>query len=473
MSTRVAPFAGPAAASRASTPAQGGRFAGYAYVAIAVLFLLALTLGGGSSRTDVPQLPVLRGLAVPVMIAALWSRAALFPPALRALWLFAFAAAALMAAQMIPLPPLIWLRLPGRDIVLTGLRLAGAPGSWQPLSLTPQATLDATLALLPIFAAFTLFATVKDRPAWSMGMIGVIVLTSVALAVVQTSVDSARLFALTNDDVPVGIFANRNHQAALLAIGFPIGAWLLYHLPNQRLSGTIRGVALGILAATQMILLLVTGSRSGLILGILGATLSVPLLAPRGWLGWRVIAAIALAALVAALVLAWSGANFVTIRRFMGSDEVDLRLDVLGDVLAMLRAYFPAGAGYGSFVSAYQIVERREMLAPTYLNAAHNDLLQLGIEGGAPACALLLIFALWWTRAAWRLLTARAPRQAALIAAGRSAVIATGLLLLASLLDYPLRTPVLAAIFVVLCGLIATARAALPDPAKTAPPATT
>ena len=48
---------------------------------------------------------------------------------------------ALIAIQLVPLPPAVWGLLPGREFIAEGFRLLGQPLPWLPISLTPYETL--------------------------------------------------------------------------------------------------------------------------------------------------------------------------------------------------------------------------------------------------------------------------------------------------------------------------------------------
>ena len=130
----------------------------------------------------------------------------------------------------------------------------------------------------------------------------------------------------------------------------------------------------------------------------------------------------------------------------------DLRFRAWPVVMDVARDYFPWGSGAGSFVTAFQIREPLELLKPTYFNHAHNDLLELYVTAGLPGLILLGValtcfaFAAW---SAWRKDPAAHgaagvdARQARMLA--RTASLILVLIALASLVDYPLRTPSIAA----------------------------
>src|SRR5262249_55379503 len=124
----------------------------------------------------------------------------------------------------------------------------------------------------------------------------------------------------------------------------------------------------------------------------------------------------------------------------------DTRITNLPPLWQTARAFFPWGSGFGSFDSVYRHFEPRALLSTIYMNQAHNEPLQLLIEGGAPAIVLLLLFAGWWVRTPGSaLFVAEIPGRRAMGVAGVATSI---ILMLSSLVDYPLRTPLLAGVFV-------------------------
>src|SRR3546814_8158382 len=62
----------------------------------------------------------------------------------------------------------------------------------------------------------------------------------------------------------------------------------------------------------------------------------------------------------------------------------DLRTPGLPTVLSMIAAYFPAGAGFGGFDPIFRLHEPLQLLKPPYFNHAHNDFLEIVLDGGLP-----------------------------------------------------------------------------------------
>ena len=116
----------------------------------------------------------------------------------------------------------------------------------------------------------------------------------------------------------------------------------------------------------------------------------------------------------------------------------DLRWQV-GPILGQMMAnYWLLGTGFGSFDAVYMIYEPTRFQGPAYLNQAHNDWAQLVIEGGVPAI-LLVLGMLRWFAFALRSLYAR---NAAALARCVFWTTLIAAIAVASLVDYPLRTPI-------------------------------
>ncbi len=426
-------------------------------VGLAILMGLAFALGG-SARGDVSYLTVLRPAAVLCLGFALLTlgRRHLAGQA----WpvCLAVAAVALPALHLVPLPPAAWQSLPGRDLIAQIDAAAGLGEVWRPLTLTPPETLNALMAgLLPLGV---ILLAIQLPPHLRAGLVALPLAAGglgVVLGLAQLLGDpegGLYFYEITNNGSPVGLFANRNHQAVALACLIPL-AFAAASLPAGGGGSRRRGASpvawrhpLAV-AATCVILplILVTGSRAGLVaapLALASLALVLPPAPSRGWVRRAGLALLGLPALVAGLAV-WLGRDLALDRLASSSPADDLRLKILPTLWDMLGQYWPLGTGLGSFERAYKVHEPSELLMPTYVNHAHNDWIELALTGGLPALALLAIGlgALTW-RAAWVLGPAGADGWRPLRAAALACLI---ILALASITDYPLRTPHLAALF--------------------------
>ena len=114
-----------------------------------------------------------------------------------------------------------------------------------------------------------------------------------------------------------------------------------------------------------------------------------------------------------------------------------------------LRDSFPAGTGLGTFEKVYGLQEDPTNVANEYVNHAHNDFLELILELGLPGAILLALFLAWWGVSSVRIWTSPVSTPAA-----RAATIATGAVLAHSVVDFPLRTAAISAVFAICIALM-------------------
>lgn len=108
--------------------------------------------------------------------------------------------------------------------------------------------------------------------------------------------------------------------------------------------------------------------------------------------------------------------------------------------LKLFWDYFPFGFGPGSFVPVFQYEEPSALLSGTYLNRLHNDWLETVLTFGVPGIALLIFGIAYYARRSF-LLWARLDGARNTVATGRMASIIIAIFAIASMSDYPLRTP--------------------------------
>ena len=139
----------------------------------------------------------------------------------------------------------------------------------------------------------------------------------------------------------------------------------------------------------------------------------------------------------------------------------DGRFDYWDDVSWALHHYGLAGTGFGSFIPVYQTAESLSGISPAILNHAHNDFIEVVLEGGIPAIVLLALFFALLVAAAVQLMKKRFDFNRASLSL--AAALGMMLVLIFSLFDYPLRMPAISCTFAVLCACF------LPTPVRTVP----
>lgn len=429
---------------------SGGRYT----LICAVALLIVLAALGGASRADELQQSLVRLAAILGIAAALWpldftpfrdARG----PAIGLVLIYL-----LLLVQLLPLPPGLWAQMPGHQLYASVVQQTNSV-NWRPWTLSPDRTLNALAALLPGTAIGLLSLALDFRRRLLLARIIVgIACCSALLGMMQFAAGGTalHLFRTTTENSAVGLFANRNHEAVLLACAMPVLA-ALTSIRMRQDDASVRHFAI----AAAMTLLLVmgvaaTGSRMGLLLGLVGlaaASAIYLVTAPAGFIRNFRVAISGAAALAATIPVALLVVRSGAVQR-LTSDPVDqTRLAALAPMLSAARDFFPFGAGFGTFEAVYRRSEPDALLSTIYLNQAHNEPAQLAIEGGLPALVLLLLFLVWWSRAAFR---AASPRGSVTRRAlGMAMATATLILMLSSLVDYPLRTPLLSGIFAIAC----------------------
>lgn len=424
-----------------------GRFALICYI----LFLVVAALSGGTSLYYSPSQPVIR-LAAIALVGALCLRSEQKMRGYHVAFWFLALLALLLLVQLVPLPPSLWSALPARDRYLEAAIAAGEPQPWRPINLTPDRGWNALFALLPpaavLFVASRL--RMRDQAAVVMAFL-MIIMVSAVLGLAQVSVggeDALHLYAGPSTGLAVGLFANRNHQALLIACGLPtLGAWVgnaYADLAKVRLRGVLAFAS----GSFLMLMIPLTGSRAGLGLAAVALPFGIILAQPAmkastvGYLSGRQrVAAIgcAVAAFATLIGTALTFSRAESVRRLFESGPIDdARYRLLGPLIGMIRDFWPVGSGFGSFDPVYRGSEPFENLALTVMNQAHNDFLQVVMEAGLPGLLLLIVFAFWWGWTSFRLWRREDSDSTTL---GRLGSVILLLIMLASVIDYPVRMP--------------------------------
>jgi O-antigen ligase len=430
---------------------------------VAPVYLFACLLLGGSAQ-GIWQNMLLQLAGIGIFAwAALDRRDEPLAPAASQLLLIVILALAWVAFQTIPLPPEIWEKLGPRAKVAEGFAALGIARPWQPLSLAPAATLDASLKFIPPLALFVAMVRLKAfRPELLAAALIAGTLAGVLLGALQVSSgDSAShwyLYHETNPGKGVGFFANADHMATLLVAAIPFVAAIITAGAGRgiqrRAALLAAGAAIGLVLVSGVAL---NGSLAGFALAPAVLAASALIILPRRS-PLRLWAAIAGAALSAAAVLALQVTPIGSSR--LGAharSAVDSRAEILSTTSRAVLDFMPFGSGLGSFTSVYPLYESPEKVTTTYVIHAHNDYAELVLELGLPGIVLIVLFLVWWGASAWRVWSGP---QAAPFA--RAAAIASGAILVHSLVDFPLRTAAVGACFAMCLALLAGGRALPP-----------
>jgi O-antigen ligase len=332
---------------------------------------------------------------------------------------------------------------------------------WLPFSLAPEQTWRSAMALAPPAAMFmgALFLSDRQRrmlAACWLALAGV----SLGLGALQMLGGEASplyVYPITNLGAPVGLFSNRNHQAAFLLCLTPLAAVFAARFDGDFEGRRAFAALLAMLyVALAIVGVAVTRSRAGIVLGAL-ALLGVVAVVARGGAvrrHWRAAAGFGVGGLIAIAAVLTLGLGPI-LDRFEGG-AAEPRFEGWPLVARAAGDFLPLGSGVGSFQTVYDAVEPLDDVGPTYFNHAHNDYLELWLETGVVGAGLLLAFAIWLAARLWAIWTPRTAAHGRDLAAACSL---TALLLAAhSAVDYPLRTESLAVLFAFACAALAVYR---------------
>lgn len=418
------------------------------------LMLLAFACGGSSMNQPMRDLVVqLLGVVVLAVAAAGWIGRGFSLDARIPLILIALLAA-LFVFQITPLPAGLWSALAGREISADVLKLIGEPLGPRPLSMQPELTVLSALATIP-GVAMAVVAMRLGTPARALlGWAAVaLALLSLIFGIVQVTLGTAAqpllLYQTTHAGLPIGVFANTNHQADLLLIGFVMAGVLAPQMGRRGGSwlekpwwayGVMAVLAVGVVAS---------GSRAGI--ALLGVALLAVVLRQQlaGHVRLFLLGAVGLAGALALLIL-FNGTFARSFADFSNLD--DPRFSFWPNVIYAIGQFGWLGTGAGTFDGVYRSVETLDTLTAAYLNHAHNDYLEIMLEMGIPGILLLLAFVGFLV---WRAIAIIRQRNLGVgLNLAHGGMICAGLLLLHSAVDYPLRTPLLSVMFGLCCALM-------------------
>lgn len=446
----------------------------YALITACVMLSICLLIGGGGPHSPFSSMLTEASAIIVIAIAMAKSHARQGYRLSRPAWLIVAAILVLIFYQLVPLPATWWTAMPGRALLANAMTVVLGGVAAHPMSIDPRATADMAIAVLVPIAAFVITGRVAPEKRLLLAAIIVsFALAAVLIEGLQFAGALSNFFVREGPgSLPTGLFANHNHQAALQAIAItllvPLGEWSLQRYRTI----SVLVVALSIHSAL-LIGVIATQSRGGAILTFLASLWA----GFSYWRWWRrhltleqqggavergigrtpdnrrraiyvlSIAALGLAAIAGLM-------TSTPVQQFVGrfSDLEDKRVSYLPDLWDATSAFLPWGSGFGSYPIVFQSYESLDRLSPTFFNHAHNDYFELLMEGGLPAMAVLGAFVLFLLYSIFVVFFGerRNDRMA------QASVVAVLLVMTHSVLDYPLRTYAIAAVFGVLIANIAT-----------------
>jgi O-antigen ligase len=417
------------------------------------LVSLAIALGGGGTvnpQTEMVLQVATFLLTIPLLTIDSCKRGLANVPS--AAWLLAWLVIVIPVIQLIPLPPSIWQKLPGREVEVQSLTLALSQQSWMPLTVAPARTFASLLAMISAVLVFLQVARLGERGRnWICAAVAMMGGASLLLGVLQLSHTGGLDWSLYSEfhyGYLVGFQANRNAetdvlQIALLAVGVLTAARLA---DGKHHAATWLGLAIAALAFLVGIFL--AGSRAGIAIAPLTlfvlAVMLFPFVKPSPkaawWAAGAVLALVVFGAATWQLPAVQKVADRFAIMR-------ESRLDLWADTTRSIAEVWPVGSGVGTIVPMLETAERLARVDPSRPVRAHNDWLEWTLEGGLAgilvlfAIAFVLALALFTAIAALQKRDAKLRRAQVIFAVGVFALEA-----LHAIVDYPMRSMSLAAL---------------------------
>jgi len=429
--------------------------------AIAPAYLFACLILGGSAQGIWQNMGLqLAGLAIITWAAVAPAEEPLLPPA-KQLLLLAIIGVLVVGLELVPLPPAVWSHLGPRKEFVEGYRALGLAVPALPLSMTPAETLDSLLGIIPPLAIFCAIVRLRAfRSAWLAGALLAGALAGILIGALQVASSSSGqspwyLYEDTNVGAGVGFFANANHMAILLVVSLPFLAAIAATARRANVQRYSAALALTVgIALVVMVGLALNGSLAGYGLALPVAAASALILLPSSspLRTWTAVLAtvLVIGAIVGLEVTSIGSTKF----GHEASTSVQSRADILGTTTRAMKDFLPFGSGLGSFRQVYHLYERPEQVTSIYVVHVHDDYVELALETGVAGMIVMALFLAWWAVAVWRVWrTAEAGPFA------RAASIASGAILVHSLVDFPLRTAAISAVFAMCVALLADRRA--------------
>ena len=425
-----------------------------------VLFLALVFLTGGSARSDVQSLPFLRPAAIVMVGIALCTLK--YDKIAEHKFLLSIAASifALVSLQLLIPLDAFGPSLPQGAMVGEIARKAQIDLGGLPFTLSPLGTSNAFFALF-VPLAVMLFAIQLDQNEHRLLLLVLLAfgLASGLIGLLQAAGNpngGLYLYRITNNGFAVGLFSNRNHQAVMLATLFPMLAIYAVAGGGSPEVAKFRRIAAAIVGTSLLPLLLVTGSRAGLLAALAGIVIAflIYLRATRRSGKSSRLAVFLIygtGAVIISLVVAFTSGmtRAVALQRLLAGDaSSDLRFGWWPTIAKAATEFAPWGAGLGSFAEIFRGIEPVTLLRPQYVNMAHNDWLETYLTAGwgGLAIAILTLAVLCYRFLQNTVGNGTYSPKRGLAIAGAFCVASFAL---ASIFDYPLRTPLNASIFAI------------------------
>lgn len=361
------------------------------------------------------------------------------------LGMFAIAAVLIMAVwQLTPIPHGLWRMLPGRAEFEEIYRAVGVVPAYYSFSLDRSATVATLLKTIPGLACF--FVVLAMSPAQQAAKMTLLIWLCLAAAVQgmfqMSGFSGAYIYVIANGNGILGPFGNYNHASDFFLVGATFAV--------PRIVTTERLYNRGLWLAAWSVLMLcavLTRSRTGASLTVIPAMFLVVSLAWRSRFRLAILLVSAIAIGITAYVLARYNMNVARVADRFDAMAEDSRFEIWRHSMHLAGQYFPFGSGLGTFFPVFQRGEPIDQIIRAMINRAHNDYVELFLEIGIFAVILAAGYLGALVRQGYTLMKSRN-------GFATSCILALCVLMLHSLVDYPMRNASLMIIFGTLNGIV-------------------
>ncbi len=335
-----------------------------------------------------------------------------------------------MLFQLAPLPPFVVEFLSPAAFLIQekAFALTDTAGSWMTLSINHKASLSEFFRYGTYVVFYVLTVQLLKEKETLQAMVLVIAIFGGLLAfssILQfyLTQDMALWFRYSpNNSIIVGPYVNHNHYAGLMEMIFPIVlALFFFYRPRIGKTSFFRGIAeilsqekanIHILIGSSALLILVSIfvslSRGAMISTALSLVLFLFLLLKRKISQGNTALVIGIVVL-ATLAIGWFGWDqildrFAKLKNAQGI-VYEARLDFWKDSSKIIKEFKLTGSGLGTFVHIYP--PYKSLFFNRTLTHAHNDYIEMLVEGGVISFALAAIFLITWFRKTYTMFLTR------------------------------------------------------------------